>query len=193
MKFQRPINCGSDIKISNDAFQYENKYHYIVETLLIGEFQKYILQNGKNTKRNKNICKLANTLMHYSYVMTNGYLCMADIQGTEDAFTDVCFNTRRGDSGLADAGNEGLKSCTVYHNCNDYCKLLEIDNEKNETTLSQLYLSKRNRTSALYDVFKINKETKYIPFNSNFATDETSKIMKNDSKIYSNNYMNKGR
>jgi len=192
MKFQRPIYCQSNIRISEQAFFHDDKYHYIVETFLNKLFEKYILQNGRNTKRNEKVCLLADTLMHYSYLMTNGYLCMADIQGTEDAFTDVCFNTRRSDSGLADYGYKGLLSCSVYHECNNYCKLLKIDNEKEETKLSNNYLKKKSsRTSALYDVFNIDKDEEYTPFNSNFITPEVKLAMENDEKIYSSIYFGK--
>jgi len=132
--------------------------------------------------------KIASALNHYSYVITGGYLCISDIQGTETKFTDICMHTKDGKSNFADLGIDGIQSCGLLHECNDYCINLNIiDKQENNTYKS---LVSNNEIRIFLDTFGIPRIDGYIPYHNFLATVTNMKIKnyKGSDTITSTNY-----
>mmetsp|Transcript_12060 Transcript_12060/g.11932 ORF Transcript_12060/g.11932 Transcript_12060/m.11932 type:complete len:249 (+) Transcript_12060:992-1738(+) len=116
-----------------DAFIYEFtdpdvefKWAY-GENFINGIYQKYNNNAGWASEQSSLQVKIAQTLSHFSWQLTQGYLLISDLQGVGNILTDPqihCVDQERFGS-----GNLGLYGILLYfdtHICNEFCKKLNL-------------------------------------------------------------------
>ncbi|KAJ7755610.1 kinase-like domain-containing protein, partial [Mycena maculata] len=81
---------------------------------------------------------LAHTLsafVHYCFQESEGGIVFADIQGSSGRLSsnamgiiifDMMTHTPAGDSGVGDHGPKGIEKWCDQHDCNVFCKMLEL-------------------------------------------------------------------
>ena len=111
-----------------------------IERYLEGSFTKYVNNTGEisSTTRNSDdiIMKKAETLMHYSYQVSQGECLLVDIQGTGYQLYDpeIASKTLTSDVGGANQLNfcigylstEAIETFFDNHNCSIYCTMLDL-------------------------------------------------------------------
>ncbi|CAB3984462.1 transient receptor potential cation channel subfamily M member 6-like [Paramuricea clavata] len=108
-----------------------------IERYLEGSFTKYINNNGKiSSSSDDDITKKAETLMHYSYQVSQGECLLVDIQGTGYQLYDpeVASKALMSDVGGADQLNfcignlstEAIETFFEKHKCSIYCIMLGL-------------------------------------------------------------------
>jgi len=183
--FARPISTRLELEFQNDKpIPSSNTSLVHVEQVIDGQWKKFLHQFGRIMVDN-DVGLLAACFCHFSYVWSEGKLVVADIQGSSNCFTDVAFHTLDGDSGPADFGLDGMKSCAILHQCNKFCKALKIDDDNFETILSEQTKQTRDNLtqgipqSAVIQFRKFAEEHSksapktqhgYVPFRSQMVT-----------------------
>ena len=79
---------------------------------------------------------MAQSLSHFSWQYTRGYLMIVDIQGCLNVLTDPqihCLDENRFGSG--NLGYYGMIKFFITHNCNKYCKELGLLHPKDHNSL----------------------------------------------------------
>ncbi|KAJ7678789.1 kinase-like domain-containing protein, partial [Mycena rosella] len=76
--------------------------------------------------------QLANTMstfVHYAFQWSEGNVIFADIQGHAMGIIifDLMTHTPEGDSGVGDHGPKGIQKWQSQHDCNSYCKNLDLE------------------------------------------------------------------
>jgi hypothetical protein len=129
--------------------------HILVEHWLGGDYVKLINQVGKGVNEVHVNYKYAAAFVHYSFVLTNGNLLFADIQGTASQFTDMTIHTKSSEFSILDCGEDGIDSCRAYHKCNEICQLLNLGNEEKVYKLNK---EKIGTQLVLYTGLKLEDE-----------------------------------
>jgi Alpha-kinase family len=109
--------------VTDDGAEY--KYYY-GETLINGDYQKYNNNNGGFINTSK-YAKLAQTLSHFSWQYTKGYMMIVDLQGVEGLLTDPqihCLDLEK--FGRGNMGYFGMLMFFSSHRCNRHCKSLGL-------------------------------------------------------------------
>jgi hypothetical protein len=146
---ERIVNTVSDTKlllnfIHNYIYQilddrHEYKY-YSVENYIKGDYVKYNNNAGWMSDKNTEQSMIAQAFSHFSWQLTKGYLMIVDLQGVGGYLTDPaihCLNPKKyGDGNL---GYIGMMKFFFSHNCNKYCKQLELIHPKNWTNIDKDY------------------------------------------------------
>jgi len=167
------LNMSRPIMIDHN---YDELNKVMIEVYITGIFKKFILQNGKKCDDiNTETSNLCQCLVHYSYAFTKGYCCIADIQGSTEWLTDCCLNTKSGETNIADAGEIGILSCALLHECNDFCKLLGLKDTLTETSIAS---QMTNDKAKIYAKLNIRDEI-YKPFNNLMQTKDSLILAKN--------------
>ncbi|CAG8500870.1 6385_t:CDS:2 [Diversispora eburnea] len=137
IKFNRKAR-GKDIPSVNflrvnlvrATFDGKTRYYVTEPELQDAEFQRFNVNSGVIVKYRP----VLEAFVHYTYVHTDGYLVVSDLQGIEspDRFvlTDPaihCTNPLR--FGKTNLGGNGIKRCLLdNHRCNDVCRKLKLPN-----------------------------------------------------------------
>ena len=100
---------------------------------------------------------VAQSLSHYSWQYTRGYLMVVDIQGCGNVLTDPqihCLDTKR--FGAGNLGYFGMIKFFITHNCNKYCKSLGLLHPKDAPKLPDNFS---------FFIDKFSKPKKDVPLN----------------------------
>ena len=123
-----------------------------VEEYIEGKFAKYINNNGycfriPNDDEIKPVYEKAQTLMHWSLILTKGKMMISDVQGSGYHLYDPEIATDRthdeNDEFLFCAGNLSFAAINAFkrnHSCNEFCKILKLEElqlQSEETTTSK--------------------------------------------------------
>ena len=105
-----------------------------IEPFLPGEFEKYVNNDGNVLDNECEIGLKAQAFVHFSYVVFDKQALVLDVQGCNFSMTDAEIATSTitsvGNTGLFCGGNfreEGIARFFEQHTCNDYCRLLELE------------------------------------------------------------------
>eukprot|EP00349_Pseudokeronopsis_sp_Brazil_P011021 CAMPEP_0202978988 /NCGR_PEP_ID=MMETSP1396-20130829/85265_1 /ASSEMBLY_ACC=CAM_ASM_000872 /TAXON_ID= /ORGANISM="Pseudokeronopsis sp., Strain Brazil" /LENGTH=225 /DNA_ID=CAMNT_0049718217 /DNA_START=265 /DNA_END=939 /DNA_ORIENTATION=+ len=110
------------------------------ENFINGIYQKYNNNAGWASSQSSLQVKVAQTLSHFSWQLTQGYLLISDLQGVGNILTDPqihCIDQERFGS-----GNLGLYGILLFfdtHICNDYCKKLSLLHPRKTNGLPENY------------------------------------------------------
>ena len=142
-KFERkaPSKFGECFKYNRCYYTMFDGEHATIEEFVPGSFAKYINNNGKSvvipedaSQDLKDLFLKAQTLVHYSYVVTDHKLMLLDIQGSEFTLYDPEIATEE----IMDKEHHEIYFCcgncsTVAiaaflsdHVCNEYCEMMDL-------------------------------------------------------------------
>lgn len=181
LRFASPIDYSTNIKLYNNAIFHDNKYHYIVEEYISDDFNNYINQNGEII-REDDISNYLSCFMHYSYIVTNGCICICDFQGGKNLLTDFCIHSIIGNICLLDNSIKGINSCSENHICNEYCKFLNIISDKQEIEFHK-YTQSLNSLKDIKEKLNI-KDFKYKLFKHIEDYEDLKKHSTNYAGVY---------
>jgi len=104
---------------------------FSVENYLQGKYQKYNNNAGWENKSMAPKVIIAQALTHFSWQFTKGYMMMTDLQGVSSYLTDPQIHCQdRGRFGSGDLGYIGMIKFFVNHDCNRYCRELNLINPR---------------------------------------------------------------
>ncbi|XP_078350666.1 myosin heavy chain kinase B-like [Oculina patagonica] len=142
-KFERkaPSTFGECFKYNRCYYTMFDGEHATIEEFVPGYFVKYINNNGKcvpvQEDANQNLKDLfskAETLVHYSYVITDHKLMLLDIQGSDFTLYDPEIATEE----IMDKDHHeiyfccgncstvGINAFLSDHICNEYCDMMDL-------------------------------------------------------------------
>lgn len=134
---------------------------FVMEPKLRGEFTKYNSNFGEiyesadarkqftpeQQAQRHAVFKLAEAFSHFSLKETAGSMLVCDLQGVKDFFTDPQIHTEDGKGlGMGNMGQEGIDKWVQSHHCNEYCKVLKLDQRPQEQVVlpPSIYAELRN-------------------------------------------------
>lgn len=106
-------------KDKNDKLKY--KYYY-GENFISGKYEKFNNNAGWQTQKTSKQAFIAQSLSHFSWQLTLGYMMIVDLQGVGNVLTDPqihCIDKSK--FGKGNLGYEGILMFFNSHNCNEYC------------------------------------------------------------------------
>ena len=142
-KFERnaPTKFGECFKYNRCYYTMFDGEHATVEEFVPGSFAKYVNNNGNcvpvpedATQDLKDLFLKAQTLVHYSYVVTDHKLMLLDIQGSEFTLYDPEIATEE----IMDKEHHEIYFCCGNcsslaiaaflsdHLCNEYCDMMDL-------------------------------------------------------------------
>ena len=142
-------------EIMEEKFPYK---YWWVENFIEGEYEKFNNNAGWETSSFKQTSLIAQSLSHYSWQLTNGYLMIVDLQGGTGILTDPqihCLDSKR--FGKGNLGYEGIIKFFFSHKCNFYCKRLGLINPKEANELPANFNFYKNINEKPYKDETINK------------------------------------
>ena len=99
------------------------KQFCLLEAYIPGKFDKY---TNNREYVNENV-PLLTAFSHFTYQLSDGKYMVADLQGVNNLLTDSVVHTRQEKfSKLGDLGSVGMVSFFRFHECNKYCKILNL-------------------------------------------------------------------
>ena len=141
--------------IMREKFPYK---YWWTENLIEGDYEKFNNNAGWQTNTFKQTSLIAQTLSHYSWQLTNGYLMIVDLQGGTGVLTDPqihCLDLKR--FGKGNLGYEGIVKFFFTHKCNFYCEKLGLINPKTHEKLPENFTFYQNNLEKPIKDEKINK------------------------------------
>ncbi|KAL4477127.1 hypothetical protein ABPG72_008861 [Tetrahymena utriculariae] len=139
--------------------------YFSVENYISGEYVKFNNNTGWTNFQFDESGLLSQTLSHFSYQKTEGYLMIVDLQGVGNMLTDPqihCLDICRfGDGNL---GYSGMFKFFLNHQCNQYCEGLNLINPIKDKIPSNLsFFSKniqqpKNMNQSIYSMCDLCKE-----------------------------------
>eukprot|EP00826_Nyctotherus_ovalis_P043674 TRINITY_DN4627_c0_g1_i1.p1 TRINITY_DN4627_c0_g1~~TRINITY_DN4627_c0_g1_i1.p1 ORF type:complete len:599 (-),score=174.53 TRINITY_DN4627_c0_g1_i1:179-1975(-) len=122
-------------KTSSDPFPKDKVF--LAQKLLDGEFLKFNNNYGWIRKGGESMFLLAQTFSHFTYELSLGTMMVVDVQGIINdkkglSITDPAVHSflHKGRFGEANHGKLGMVRFFKTHECNAYCKLLELTDQK---------------------------------------------------------------
>ena len=149
-------------EIMDEKFPYK---YWWVENFIEGEYEKFNNNAGWETSSFKQTSLIAQSLSHYSWQLTNGYLMIVDLQGGTGILTDPqihCLDPKR--FGKGNLGYEGIVKFFFNHKCNFYCNKLGLINPKEsgdlpkEFTFYSNVLEKPYKDESIYKLCDLCRE-----------------------------------
>ena len=151
----RHITKGFALKVPREfgeCFWYNKAFYsclngkpVIVEDFVPGMFAKYVNNNGKcvappesSSSQTKEIYAKAQCLVHYSYSAMQQKMMLTDIQGSKYSLYDPEISTQNlmdDDELYFCCGNlstTGMENFLCEHECNKYCQMLKLQQDRNE-------------------------------------------------------------
>ncbi len=127
---QKLVEIRNQLKIDSLLF---DGSHVTAEPFIIGQFVKYLNNDGNYCKANKP--NLPSAFAHWTWQASGGKFMICDIQGvrkgTKYVLTDPCVHSSReseiGRFGPSDLGEEGMVKFFQKHVCNDLCRGLYLE------------------------------------------------------------------
>jgi hypothetical protein len=101
--------------------------YYTAENYIEGNYVKYNNNAGWIAQNVTDQTLIAQAFSHFSWQLTRGYLMIVDLQGVGGYLTDPqihCLNPKK--FGEGNFGYVGMMKYFMTHNCNKYCKQLEL-------------------------------------------------------------------
>ncbi|EAR97192.2 MHCK/EF2 kinase domain protein (macronuclear) [Tetrahymena thermophila SB210] len=117
-----------DCYIYETTHPYNSSPRYYFEKYIDGTYEKFNNNAGYVSQTDNLYSPLAQALSHFSWQISKGYLAIVDLQGNhEGILTDPqvhCLDQEKfGDGNL---GYEGILRFFSTHECNDYCRKLQL-------------------------------------------------------------------
>lgn len=150
------------------------KYYY-GENFIEGKYNKYNNNAGwaNATGKDANQSLIAQTLSHFSWQLTQGYMMIVDLQGVGNVLTDPqihCLDKKR--FGKGNLGYQGMLMFFNTHQCNEHCVSLGLLNPRLESKLPMNFklvadpeegktISSHERIHKLCDLCRCPFETTY--------------------------------
>ena len=116
----------------------QSKY-YAVEKVLKGTFTKYnnnfdfvadFSKYEEKTKEMSAFNKVAQAFSHYTFQKSDGNLLVCDLQGVVNKLTDPMILTKNKSNLSGDLSCAGIAQFFATHQCNDICKILDLESMK---------------------------------------------------------------
>ena len=102
---------------------------YNVEVLFGGQYEKHNTNGGAVTSDRNT----PQAYSHFSFVASNKQMCVCDIQGVMDMYTDPQVHTADGTGfGQGNLGTDGIHRFLASHQCNEICAFLGLTQPKTE-------------------------------------------------------------
>ena len=117
-----------------------HQQYYLVENYIEGEYNKYNNNAGWINSNLTENSEVAQAFSHFSWQITRGYLMIVDLQGVEEKLTDPqihCIDDKK--FGKGNLGNLGIIKFFISHECNTYCKYLELIHPKDFVKIDENY------------------------------------------------------
>ncbi len=151
MSKKAPQQFGNSFYYNKAYYTKFEGHHATIEEFINGDFVKYIDNNGhcvlppdSSTQDNKAMYAKAETLVHYSYALSEGKMMLIDIQGCGYALCDpeIATESLRTDDNEDDTHSSEILFCCGNlstmaiqgflneHACNKYCKMLALSEYK---------------------------------------------------------------
>lgn len=111
-----------------------------VENYIDGEYSKFNNNSGWIDKRLNHSSQVAQAFSHFSWQITKGYLMIVDLQGVGGVLTDPqihCIDSKK--FGKGNLGYVGIMKFFLTHQCNDFCKKLELIHPKSKINIGSDY------------------------------------------------------
>ncbi|KAL4441752.1 hypothetical protein ABPG74_008749 [Tetrahymena malaccensis] len=142
-----------DSYIYQTAHPYNPSPLYYFEKYIDGKYEKFNNNAGYVSQTDNLYSPLAQALSHFSWQISKGYLAIVDLQGNhEGILTDPqvhCLDQEKfGDGNL---GYEGILRFFSTHECNNYCKKLQLIHplEQNQIPLNNYFFSEHTNQENL--------------------------------------------
>ncbi|KAL4442370.1 hypothetical protein ABPG74_005711 [Tetrahymena malaccensis] len=106
----------------------DNEIYCYIETYL-EQFDKFSNNEDYQKEAKTENEQLLECLPHFSYIFTEGYLMVTDLQGNGTVLTDPCIHTNdtyNRNYGSTNLGQQGIAQFFINHKCNDFCKKLKL-------------------------------------------------------------------
>jgi hypothetical protein len=132
------INCYI-YEIQSDSVSHPYKF-YTAENYIKGEYVKYNNNAGWISQNVTDQVLLAQAFSHFSWQITQGYLCVVDLQGVGGFLTDPqihCVDSKK--FGNGNFGYIGMVKFFMSHSCNSYCKKLELIHPRTSINIDKNY------------------------------------------------------
>jgi hypothetical protein len=152
-------------KINGSDTSLDSYNLYTVENYIEGEYVKYNNNAGWISQNVTDQVLLAQTFSHFSWQITKGYLCVVDLQGVGGYLTDPqihCLNPKK--FGNGNFGYIGIMKFFMSHNCNSYCRKLDLIHPKNVAKIDKdyqffvdKYISPENPHMSIYKLCSLCK------------------------------------
>lgn len=113
---------------------------YTAENYIKGEYVKYNNNAGWISSNVTDQTLIAQAFSHFSWQITKGYLTVVDLQGVGGFLTDPqihCVNQKK--YGNGNFGYVGIMKFFMSHNCNTYCRKLELIHPRNFINIDKDY------------------------------------------------------
>ena len=150
MSKKAPRQFGSTFYYNKVYYTKFEGHHATIEEFINGDFVKYVNNNGycvvppnSSTQDDKAIYEKAETLVHYSYALSEGKMMLIGIQGCGYALCDpeIATESLKADDDDDTDNSEILFCCGNLstmaiqgflndHACNKYCKMLTLSEHK---------------------------------------------------------------
>lgn len=106
------------------TFPYSSSPLFYFEQFIEGNYEKFNNNAGFVSDSTNIYSQLAQTLSHFSWQLSKGYLAVVDLQGNQTGIlTDPQIHCLDSESfGDGNLGYEGILRFFATHECNDYCR-----------------------------------------------------------------------
>jgi hypothetical protein len=105
----------------------------LLEPYIPGEYIKYNSNGGFVNQSDDSFNQLAQAFSHFTFERSWGHLLVNELQGVDHLLIDPCIQTRDKERfKLSDTNlnEDGFKFFFAYHECNDFCEVLELKSSK---------------------------------------------------------------
>jgi hypothetical protein len=134
LKIEPPLDfiVTSCFENKRASAQSDEKDYLSLEPFIEGDYVKYNSNSGWVNESSDTFNEMAQAFSHFTFERSYGHLLVNDLQGTNHILTDPAVQTRDPEKfKLSDAncGVEGFKYFFSSHECNSFCKQLELKSE----------------------------------------------------------------